>query len=82
MLRVLCVRLAVWLVFFCLLFLKEGDRCLTNGVGSAESPCDSVPLFKRSILPQIKLLSVLQIRTGLQFLAVESIVEVFPATVF
>lgn len=80
MLGVFCVWLLICL-FFCLLFLKEGDSCLLNGVGSAEGPFDSVSLFKCSVLPQIKLLSVLQIRTGLQFLAVESIVEVIPATV-
>lgn len=40
----------------------------------------SGPLPKHSLLPQIKLLSVSQIRTGLWFLAAEDTDEVFPAT--
>lgn len=71
----------VQLVVFLPLLLKEGDCHLANAVGSAEGPCDSAPSFKRSAPPPIELLSVLQIRTGLQFLAGEGTVEVFPATV-
>lgn len=70
----------VWLCVF-LPRVPGGRRSLSDRAGSAEGPSRPVPSCQRSVPPRIKLLSGLQIRTGLQFLAVGSVVEVFPATV-